>query len=75
MDENDENVINPFLTLPDSIYVTMKIIKETYGSPNSTFINLFYVIFTHRIVDSSLGKSNNTGAGKPTMLTIFFYRI
>jgi hypothetical protein len=63
MDEN-ENIINPFLSLPDSMYVTMKIIKETYGNPNSTFINLYYVIFTHKIMDSSLGKSNNTHGGK-----------
>jgi hypothetical protein len=46
VDENDEHIANPFLLLPDSITVTLKIIKETYGNANSTFVSLYYVVFT-----------------------------
>ena len=47
LDENEEQVVNPFLALPDSMMVSMKIIKETYGSTNSTLVTLYYVIFTN----------------------------
>ena len=44
LDENEEQVVNPFLALPDSMMVSMKISKETYGSTNSTLVTLYYVI-------------------------------
>lgn len=52
LDENEEQVVNPFLALPDSMMVSMKIIKETYGSTNSTLVTLYYVIFTKKVFDS-----------------------
>ena len=52
LDENEEQVVNPFLALPDSMMVSMKIIKETYGSTNSTLVTLYYVIFTNKVFDS-----------------------
>lgn len=52
LDENEEQVVNPFLALPDSMMVSMKIIKETYGSTNSTLVTLYYVIFTNKVFDT-----------------------
>ena len=52
LDDNEEQVVNPFLALPDSMMVSMKIIKETYGSTNSTLVTLYYVIFTNKVFDS-----------------------
>ena len=52
LDENEEQVVNPFLALPDSMMVSMKIIKETYGSTNSTLVTLYYVIFTNKVFHS-----------------------
>ena len=58
LDENEEQVVNPFLALPDSMMVSMKIIKETYGSTNSTLVTLYYVIFTNKVFDTIQGLSS-----------------
>lgn len=46
LDENEEQIINPFSTLRNVFPCTMKIIKETYGESTSTTLNLYYIIFT-----------------------------
>jgi len=38
----------------------MKIVKETYGSTNSTLLTLYYVIFTESLQISQIVSSNVT---------------
>jgi hypothetical protein len=52
--------------LKENFRCQMKIIKETYGNVNSTFITLYYVIFTEvQAVSTHTGmiNSNNVMTG------------
>lgn len=41
-----ETEVDPFGCLKENFRCQMKIIKETYGNTNSTFVTLYYAIFT-----------------------------
>jgi len=57
-----ETEVDPFGCLKENFRCQMKIIKETYGNVNSTFVTLYYAIFTEvQAVSSHTGMmtSNN----------------
>jgi hypothetical protein len=61
-----ETEVDPFGLLKENFRCQMKIIKETYGNVNSTFITLYYAIFTEvQAVSTHTGMmtSNNVMTG------------
>lgn len=57
-DDPFSSTVDHFHGVKDSFKCMMKIVKETYGSTQSTIITLYYVIFTENLQVSQAASSN-----------------